>query len=256
MTEELGTSGSLQFAARLAIAVVLLTAAAIAFGFLAGAWSARRAAARKRREGQTVHTATAGTGRRRRDELCECGVMLPKSCSPEEKLRHQASNRHKSNMLKLGNASEVIVCEEVSEYRAAAQFLVKPNDNVLEVGCHVGGTTKVLAGLCQKLIGVDQQADLVAQARIKLPEVQFEILDAFDASKVLALTRQVTPARFHKVFIDISGSRDIATVVRLMDMYENTLKPEVMVVKSQALKRLLLRSQLWIHHPGGAKGEP
>merc|ERR1711933_11418 len=105
------------------------------------------------------------------------------------------------------------------------------------------------AGLCRKLVGIDQQADLVAQARIRLPDVHFEILDAFDASKVLALTRQIAPERFKKVFIDISGSRDIATVVKLMDIYENTLKPEVMVVKSQALKRLLLRANTWINHP-------
>lgn len=251
------TGGPLRIVARVASSAALLTAAATTLGFLAGAWAAGRSSGRKRREGEGEEkTAAVDSGRRKRDVLCECGVMLPKSCTPEEKLRHQASNRHRSNMLKLGNASQVVVCEEVSEYRAAALSLVKPDDYVLEVGCHVGGTTKVLAGLCRKLVGIDQQADLVAQARIRLPDVQFEILDAFDASKVLALSRQISPEGFQKVFIDISGSRDISTVVRLMDIYENTLKPEVLVVKSQALKRLLLRSQLWIHHPAGDKGEP
>merc|ERR1740121_3272178 len=129
----------------MATAGLLLAVAATALGFLAGAWAASRAAARKRRAAAVAGSggaAAADSRRRKREELCECGVMLPKSCTPEEKLRHQASNRHRSNMLKLGNASEVVVCEEV---------------------------------------------------------------------------------------------------VRLMDIYENTLKPEVMVVKSQALKRLLLR---------------
>lgn len=181
--------------------------------------------------------------------MCECGTVLPLTCTPEEIARHKTSTRHRRNLLLLGTASEVVVCEEVGEYRAAAQCLVGSDDHVLEVGCHVGGTSKVLAAVARKLVGLDQQADLVAQARARLPGIQFEIGDAFDAQRVLALAREIAPERFKKVFIDISGSRDLPTVVRLMDIYENTLRPEILVVKSQALKRLLLRSRCWIHHP-------
>jgi len=219
----------------------LVASVAAVLGFIAGVRMTGRRSARL--------DGPAPARRRRRDELCECGVVLPRACTVEERERHAKSNRHKRNMNLLGNASEVVVCEEVSEYRAAAQCLVRPDDWVLEVGCHVGGTTKVLASCTQKLIGIDQQPDLVAQARQKLPNIRFEILDAFEASKVLALVKDIAPERFKKVFIDISGSRDIATVVRLMDIFENTLRPEHIVVKSQALKRFLLRGQLWIHHP-------
>lgn len=223
---------------RYAATVALLTVGATVAGFYMGL----RAADRR----TTLRWETYR--RRSREEVCECGTVLPKNATPEERERHRFSNRHRRNMQQLEHASEVVVCEEVGEYRAAAVQLVKPTDWVLEVGSHVGGTTKVLAGLTSKLIGVDQQPDLVAQARTKMPNVRFEILDAFDAHKVLALSRELAPEKFAKVFIDISGSRDIATVVRLMDQFENTLRPDVMVVKSQALKRLLMRSQLWIHH--------
>lgn len=168
---------------------------------------------------------------------------------------HRSSSRHKKNLQALEGASEVVVCEEVGEYRAAAQQLVHSRDCVLEVGCHVGGTTKVLASAAGHLVGLDQQPSLVAQAREKLPEVQFEIGDAFDAQRVLALARAQEAKRFTKVFVDISGSRDLSTVVRLLDIYENTLKPEILVVKSQALKRLLLRSQLWVEHPECTRSE-
>merc|ERR1712054_456468 len=86
-------------------------------------------------------------------------------------------------------------------------------------------------------------------ARIRLPEVQFELGDAFDAHRVLAIANAQPRKKFDKVFVDISGSRDLSTVVRLLDMYENTLKPDVLIVKSQRLKHLLLRSQLGVEHP-------
>lgn len=157
----------------------------------------------------------------------------------------------------LENSSEVLVCEEVGEYRACAQALVSADDLVLEVGSHVGGTTKVLRQACgaANLVGLDQQADLVAQARSNLPDVRFEIGDAFDAQRVIALAKGMQPRRFTKVFIDISGSRDLPTVVRLIDILENTLRPDAMVVKSQTLKRLMMKSRLWIDSVQSGKAD-
>merc|ERR1712226_129233 len=101
----------------------------------------------------------------------------------------------------------------------------------------------------KEVVGLDQQTQLVTQARINLPNIRFENADAFDAARIIKIAESMPSQRFAKIFIDISGSRDLPTVARLMDMYENTLRPDVMVVKSQTLKRLLLRSQLWINHP-------
>eukprot|EP00404_Azadinium_spinosum_P037708 CAMPEP_0180639262 /NCGR_PEP_ID=MMETSP1037_2-20121125/44868_1 /TAXON_ID=632150 /ORGANISM="Azadinium spinosum, Strain 3D9" /LENGTH=265 /DNA_ID=CAMNT_0022661053 /DNA_START=142 /DNA_END=940 /DNA_ORIENTATION=- len=221
-------------------AALLLFVSALVLGFFVGAWRAGRARLSRHR-----------VRRRDRDDntLCECGVLLSNTCTPQEVARHKSSTRHRRNLQLLSVASEVIVCEEVGEYRDVARTLVGKDDVILEVGCHVGGTTKVLAGVCRRLVGLDQQPQLVAEARERLPGIQFEIADAFDAPRVIALAKSIRPDRFTKVFIDISGSRDLSTVVRLMDIFENTLRPDMMVVKSQALKRILLRSQLWIHHP-------
>ncbi|CAE8592850.1 unnamed protein product [Polarella glacialis] len=210
-------------------------------GFIAGLFLAE-ARARRRREAESTERG------KRNGVVCECGAIIQGKCTPEEIARHRMSNRHARNMLR-HSAKEVVACEEVSEYRAAALALVTSSDLVLEVGSHVGGTTKFLAGVAGRVVGLDQQPELVAQARQKYPDIQFENFDAFDASKLLALAKQFEPERFSKVFIDISGSRDLSTVIRLMDIFDNTLKPDVMVVKSQLLKKMLLRSRNWIHHP-------
>mmetsp|Transcript_12053 Transcript_12053/g.26776 ORF Transcript_12053/g.26776 Transcript_12053/m.26776 type:complete len:266 (+) Transcript_12053:75-872(+) len=235
-------------AAPLAAAAMLLAAAAAAIGFVAGqraaaerGSSSRSLSSRKRRGCDLPH--------RPRDGLCECGVRLPKGSTPEAAERHRACVRHRRNMSALEGTTEVVVCEEVGEYRTAAQQLVGPEDRVLEVGCHVGGTTKILAGSTRHLVGLDQQPTLVAEARERLPAIQFEVCDAFDAQRILALSRALAPHRFTKVFVDISGSRDLSTVIRLLDVYRNTLRPDLLVVKSQPLKRLLLKAQLWVEHP-------
>jgi hypothetical protein len=222
-----------------------LAAVAATLGFLAGLrYRSIPSVGARRRDAESL-VARQGW----HEEICECGVLLPASTSEEAIAQHKCSGRHKKNLMALQGASEIVVCEEVGEYRAAAQMLVNSNDYVLEVGSHVGGTTKVIASVAKHVVGLDQQADLVAQARLKLPEVQFEIGDAFDATRILALATDLKPNRWSKVFIDISGSRDLPTVVRLIDMYENTLRPDMIIVKAQALKRLLLRSRLWVDHP-------
>lgn len=221
--------------------VCVVAAAAASIGFLAG-YQIRG------RESKNSRVAFPAEGRRRRDNLCVCGTLLPKNCTDEDWAKHVISYRHKRNLTSLNGLPSVVVCEEVGEYRAAAHGLLDPDDHVLEIGSHVGGTTEVLVGLCKKVIGLDQQPDLVARARDRLPNVQFENANAFDAQKVIALSQSIAPERFKKVFIDISGSRDITTVVRLMSQIENTIRPDMMIVKSQALKRLCLRSQCWVHH--------
>lgn len=169
--------------------------------------------------------------------------------APKDLEIHRRSIRHKKNLYKLGGSSEVVVCEEIGEYRRAALQLVNKEDCALEVGCHVGATTKVIATVAGYTVGLDQQPQLIAEAKEKSPEIRFENFDGFDSRRLLELARSTPKRSFTKVFVDISGSRDICTVVKMVDMYTNVLKPEIIVVKSQTLKRLLLRSQLWVEHP-------
>jgi hypothetical protein len=51
--------------------------------------------------------------------------------------------------------------------------------------------------------------------------------------------------RFTKVYIDISGCRDVYDVIKIVDMYEAVFQPEIIVVKSAKLKRLVSRCVVW-----------
>mmetsp|Transcript_49150 Transcript_49150/g.117085 ORF Transcript_49150/g.117085 Transcript_49150/m.117085 type:complete len:258 (-) Transcript_49150:92-865(-) len=232
------TSGSYLQSLGLATGAALLSLTSALAGYLLGTrWSAPK------------------IGKRMRDRLCECGVFIPAQCSPVEVSRHRVSARHKKNMLALAGTPELVICEEVGEYRAAALQLVNSKDVVLEIGCHVGATTKVIATKAKRVVGLDQKAMLVEQARINHPHITFEIGDAFEAQQVIRLQESVRPDSFSKIFVDISGSRELSTVIRMLVMYESTLKPELIIVKSQPMKRLFLKGLLWVDHPLNKSGE-
>lgn len=104
------------------------------------------------------------------------------------------------------SGNQVVACEEVTEYRDAVLALVGREDVVLEVGSHVGGTTKVIASVAGRVVGLDQQPELVAQARERYPEIRFEARGAPKVTRFVAELRclrlreargleQVHPAR-------------------------------------------------------------
>lgn len=173
-------------------------------------------------------------------------------------------HRHYRNMRRLQHGPDefwdhtrVVICEEVREYRRAATQLVKRTDSVLEIGCHVGGTTRFISENAGVVLGVDQVVEHVREAERRiLPGTSFVIGNILDSCFVEGLPALVSPPKgvkpaFSVVFVDISGSRDVATLVKLKDTLLALLKPRpaLLVFKSQKLKALLLNCELWVDCP-------
>lgn len=131
----------------------------------------------------------------------------------------------------------------VREYRESIPSVIKPADRVLEIGCEWGTTTVQLAQHCREVIGTDVSIDCITRARSMHPELQFATLDAFDVRAALDL-----PQPFQKIYIDmsgISGYRSLLDLIALLTMYATVLQPEVIVVKSGALKQFATLCQPW-----------
>jgi len=135
--------------------------------------------------------------------------------------------------------SRIIVTRGVKEHRSTIPYCVSGEDTVLEIGCAWGTTSALLHRSAKQLVAIDKGESLPA-ARQKHPHIRFEQIDGFDVSRVLKLG-----FRFDKVYIDISGCRRITDVLKMVSMYESAFAPEIIVVKSTALKRLLQRCTLW-----------
>jgi precorrin-6B methylase 2 len=137
----------------------------------------------------------------------------------------------------------VVATRGVKEYRATIPTYVERDDVVLEVGCEWGTTTEIIALYAKEVIGIDVSMECIRRAREMRPKLRFEAIDAFDMAAILALDQP-----FDKVYLDLSGFSGYASLldlIALVQMYQATLRPSVVVVKSQSLKQFIQRCVAW-----------
>jgi ubiquinone/menaquinone biosynthesis C-methylase UbiE len=146
--------------------------------------------------------------------------------------------------MKKAHGTTIIVTENVREYRATIPKCISKGDIVLEIGCAEGTTTKRLSEHCREVIGIDKGKSL-PKAKERYPWLRFEQIDGFDISSLLKLGKQ-----FNKIYIDISGSRDLADVLLMIRKHEIVFKPELIVVKSNKLKKMLRKCRIWQDYSG------
>ena len=138
---------------------------------------------------------------------------------------------------------ELIVAENVDEYRGLIASAVRDGDTVLEIGCHAGMTTHLLAQCCGPdglVVGADKSAHWLAVAKVRFPAVRFDLIDCFDMGALLRLERDLGRP-FSCIFVDVSGSRELRSLIPLLEALEGALSAEMIVVKSFRLARLRRR---------------
>jgi hypothetical protein len=135
--------------------------------------------------------------------------------------------------------SRIIVTQGVKEYRQTIPHCVTRDDVVLEIGCAWGTTSALLCKHAKYVVAIDKGQSLPA-ARQTYPHIHFEQIDGFDVARVRSLG-----LAFNKVYIDISGCRELDAVIKMIRMYEAVFAPEIIVVKSTRLKRLVSKCTVW-----------
>jgi len=135
-------------------------------------------------------------------------------------------------------AQPVIVgARGVREYRSCIGTVVRPGDRVLELGCHFGTTTALLAdavGLGYAL-GVDVGTSIIAKAQEEHPGVDFMVGDAWGVGGLARL------GPWDAVFVDVgglSGADGTLDALALARSLGAALEPRAVVLKSKCLRRL------------------
>ncbi len=134
---------------------------------------------------------------------------------------------------------KIILTKGVKEYRQTIEKYITSQDTVLEIGFAWGTTTELFSKVCKHVVGIDKGESFYTAVR-QHPELELYKIDGFNIREVLALGY-----KFNKIYIDISGCREINTVIKIVRMYEQTFKPELIVVKSSKLKRLVAQCEVW-----------
>ena len=140
----------------------------------------------------------------------------------------------------------------VQEYRRTIPFIVRPGDEVLEVGCHFGRTTSILhnaasvsgRGFC---IGVDIGPKIIENARTQNSHITFEVCDAWKALELIKIKQRLCPTGqdsslgYDVVYADIgglSGANGLLESLALLELLSKSLEPRTIVIKSLCMNRL------------------
>ena len=133
-------------------------------------------------------------------------------------------------------AQPVIVgARGVREYRNCIDTVVRPGDRVLELGCHFGTTTAMLANAASYALGVDVGTSIIAKAKEEHPGVDFMVGDAWGVSGLARL------GPWDAVFVDVgglSGADGTLDALALARSLGAALEPRAIVMKSKCLRRL------------------
>jgi SAM-dependent methyltransferase len=136
-------------------------------------------------------------------------------------------------------AQPVIVgARGVREYRSCIGTVVRSGDRVLELGCHFGTTTAMLAeavGPGGYAMGVDVGPSIIASAKEQHPTIDFRVGDAWGVGGLARL------GPWDAVFVDVgglSGADGTLDALALARSLGAALEPRAVVLKSKCLRRL------------------
>ena len=124
----------------------------------------------------------------------------------------------------------------VREYRNCIESVVRNGDRVLELGCHFGTTTAMLANAGGTYaLGVDVGTSIIATAKEQHPTIDFMVGDAWGVSGLARL------GPWDAVFVDVgglSGADGTLDALALARSLGAALEPRAIVLKSKCLRQL------------------
>lgn len=126
-------------------------------------------------------------------------------------------------------------------YHDVLKQLVRPGDTVIEIGPHLGASTKALSH-ARRVVAVDKAAQAEAAAELFPQNTAFIKGDArfFDTvGKVLKLTNKCD-----LLAIDMGGGRFPDTVFKVWAVWSGVFKPRDSVIRNRGLGEFLRRARI------------
>ena len=119
---------------------------------------------------------------------------------------------------------------DIKNYRKDLQDLVKAGDTVIELGCHLGGTTRLFAKDCN-IIAIDNSPEAVDEMS-KL-DVNF-ISGDVRRHEVIAEVFRITQS-CDVLAIDLGGGYHPDTVFKVFYIWSSTFKPKHTAIRNRGI---------------------
>ncbi len=124
---------------------------------------------------------------------------------------------------------------DIKNYRKDIQELTNPDDTVIELGCHLGGTTQLLSDKCS-VIAVDNSPEAIN----KMEEMENVRFISGDVRKhdVIAEAFKTTQS-CDVLAIDLGGGYHPDTVFKVFYIWSSTFKPKHTIIRNRGLLEFL-----------------
>lgn len=119
----------------------------------------------------------------------------------------------------------------IKNYRKDILDLVKSGDTVIELGCHIGGTTKLLPSDC-KIISVDNSPEAIGEMA-KLDYVDFISGDVRSHDVLAEAFKKVQSCDV--LAIDLGGGYHPDTAFKVFYIWSSTFKPVHTVIRNRGI---------------------
>ena len=120
---------------------------------------------------------------------------------------------------------------DVEKYREDISSLVKPTDTIIELGCHVGNTTRLLPKTAN-IIALDNSPE-AADEMEKLDYLTF-ITGDVRLHEVLGEVFKITQS-CDMLLIDLGGGYHPDTVFKVFYIWSSTFKPKHTVIRNRGI---------------------
>lgn len=115
---------------------------------------------------------------------------------------------------------------------------IKVFDNVVEIGCHVGISTKIISKLCQDGIvyaydNSPESTEAMNKLGIEYSNIIFERADVRDENVIYDLLKKCDD--IDVLCIDLGGGYHPDTVFKVFFIWSSILKPRVTLIRNQGL---------------------
>ncbi len=120
---------------------------------------------------------------------------------------------------------------DIKNYRQDILDLVSEEDTVIELGCHLGGTTRLIPDTCN-IIAVDNSPEAVDEMK-KLENVNF-ISGDVRLHEILAEAFKITQS-CDVLAIDLGGGYHPDTVFKVFYIWSSTFKPKHTLIRNRGV---------------------
>jgi 23S rRNA U2552 (ribose-2'-O)-methylase RlmE/FtsJ len=142
--------------------------------------------------------------------------------------------------------SMIKIVYDIQVYRENLEHIIEKSDVVVELGCHVGNSTRIIADKASngQIIAIDNSPEAVSSMESVMndyPHVKFTKADARLHETLETVYNKIK--KCDVLSVDLGGGYHPDTTFKVYFIWSSTLKPKKTIIRNRGLLDFVLSSQ-------------